>query len=265
MNNTLLTITFIVIVVSALAAATIVGIKLRRALWKIHTQLDGLQTRLNTATRRIGQISTAVDVTARETQNAVFLTQIGLRFPVFFGGWSVDTFLGKFLVQHLVEFRPTTILELGSGSSTTLIARTLQAMGINDSTHIAVDHESKYLGISKDYARLNGVEERVIWLDCPLQHFQEFDKLWYGGLTEKLAGRKIDLLIIDGPPAPLQPMSRYPALPLLLPFMSEHCTIVLDDAIRDEEQEIARRWVAENPMFSIELLLDGHGMAVLSR
>ncbi|MDP1678927.1 MAG: hypothetical protein Q8L02_02160 [Candidatus Nitrotoga sp.] len=47
--------------------------------------------------------------------------------------------------------------------------------------------------------------------------------------------------------------------------MSEHCTIVLDDAIRDEEQEIARRWVAEHPGFTLELSLDGHGMAVLSR
>ncbi len=265
MINTLLIITLIVIVVSALAAATIVGIRLRRALWEIHTQLNGLQTQLNTTTKRIKQISTAVDVTARETQNAVFLTQIGLRFPVFFGGWSIDTFLGKFLVQHLVEFRPTTILELGSGSSTTLIARTLQSMGINDNTHIAVDHESKYLGISRDYARLNGVEDRVIWLACPLQHYQELDKLWYGGIVEKLAGKKIDLLIIDGPPAPLQPMSRYPALPLLLPFMSEHCTVVLDDAIRDEEQEIARRWIHENPEFSLTLSLDGHGLAILTR
>lgn len=54
-------------------------------------------------------------------------------------------------------------------------------------------------------------------------------------------------------------------LPLRLPLMSEHCTKVLDDVIRDEEQEIARRWVAENPGFTLELLLDGHGMAVLSR
>lgn len=231
---------------------------IRRDSNRIETKLDQLHNQTNKS----------IEATSRATQetvNAICLSSLGLQFPVFLGGWSIDTFLGKFLVQHLVEHRPKCIVELGSGSSTTLIARTLHLMGINNCEHVAVDHEAKYLAISRDYARLNGLEDRVTWLECPLQHYEKLDKLWYGGIVEKLAGKKIDLLIIDGPPGSLQPMSRFPALPLLLPFMSEHCTLVLDDAIRDEEQEIARRWVAENPMFSVELLLDGHGMAVLSR
>ena len=202
---------------------------------------------------------------AAESVNASCINTLGFKFPVFLGGWSIDTFLGRFLIQHLLEHRPKCIVELGSGSSTIIIARTLQILEEKDTSHIAVDHEAKYLGLTRDTAQLNGVAEGVEFLHCPLVQYESLDKLWYGGLTEKLADRKIDLLIIDGPPGPLQPMSRYPALPLLLPHMSEHCTVILDDAARDEEQEIARRWVAENPEFNLTFAPEGHGLAILTR
>ncbi len=40
-------------------------------------------------------------------------------------------------------------------------------------------------------------------------------KLWYGGIIDQLKGKKIDLLIIDGPPGSLQKHSRFPALPVI--------------------------------------------------
>jgi len=145
------------------------------------------------------------------------------------------------------------------------MARALQILDEKDTAHIAVDHESKYLDLTRVSAQLNGVSEGIEFLHCPLERYESLDKLWYGGLAERLGDRKIDLLVIDGPPGPLQPMSRYPALPLLKPYMSEHCTVILDDAIRNEEQEIARRWAQENPEFNLEFTREGHGIAILSR
>lgn len=200
-----------------------------------------------------------------ESLNATSLASLGFKFPVFLGGWSIDSFLGRYLIQHLLEHRPKCIVELGSGSSTILIARTLQILDEKGTIHIAVDHEAKYLGLTRDTAQLNGVAESVEFLHCPLERYESLDKLWYGGLTERLAGRKIDLLIIDGPPGPLQPMSRYPALPVLAAHLAKHCTIILDDAIRQEEQEIAKLWVQEHPEFTLNFSLEGHGMAVLAR
>jgi predicted O-methyltransferase YrrM len=239
--------------------------KLRQWVQAIRLDSNRIEAKLNQLHSQTNKSIESISRATQETVNAVCISSLGFQFPIFLGGWSIDAFLGKFLVQHLMEHRPKCIVELGSGSSTILIARTLQLMGINYCDHVAVDHEAKYLAISRDYARLNGLEDRVTWLDCPLQHYQELDKLWYGGLTEKLADRKIDLLIIDGPPGPLQPMSRYPALPLLLPYMSEHCTIILDDAIRSEEQDIARRWVQESPNFNLTFTHEGHGLAILTR
>lgn len=210
-------------------------------------------------------IGTAMDNVTAESVNAACINSLGFRFPVFLGGWSMDTFLGRYLIQYLLEHRPKCIVELGSGSSTIIIARTLQILGEKETVHIAVDHETKYLGLTRDAAQLNSVAEGIEFLCCPLEQYESLDKLWYGGLAEKLADCRIDLLIIDGPPGPLQPLSRYPALPILMPFLAEHCTVVLDDAARGDEQEIIRCWQNEFPGFTLDLILEGHGAAVLSR
>src|SRR5690606_18547556 len=55
----------------------------------------------------------------------------------------------------------------------------------------------------------------------------------------------IDLLIVDGPPATTGQLARYPALPLLAERLSPGAVVVLDDAERDAEAEIARRWCEE--------------------
>ncbi|MCD6705014.1 MAG: class I SAM-dependent methyltransferase [Thiobacillus sp.] len=245
-----------------LAILTAIAFKLRGWFWNIHTDIASLHRALEASKE---EVRARIAAATLEIINANSLNQLGQTFPVFLGGWSVDAFLGRWLIQHLVEERPKCILELGSGSSTVLIARSLQLLGEADTAHIVVDHEVKYLGITRDISQLNGVADNVEFLHCPLENYASVDKLWYGGLIERLGAHKIDLLIIDGPPGPLQPMSRYPALPLLMEHLAEHCTIVLDDAVREEEQEIARRWINENPGFELTVSFDGHGLAILKR
>ena len=210
-------------------------------------------------------MTNAISSATAESVNAACINSIGFRFPVFLGAWSIDTFLARYLIQHLLEHRPKCIVELGSGSSTIVIGKVLQLLGESGVAHIAVGHEEKYLALTRELAQLNGVDSTVEFLHCPLERYEAIDKLWYAGLAEKLAGRKIDVLLVDGPPGPLQHHSRYPALPVLAPLLNEHCTVILDDAIREQEQEIARQWVGEHPGFGLELTLEGHGMAVLTR
>ena len=206
-----------------------------------------------------------VDFTSLEIQNTTALTALGLKYPVFLGGWSIDSFLGRWLSQHLLENRPQCIVEIGSGSSTTLIARTMELLGENNITHFSVDHDKRYLDITRDITKLNGLEDRIEFIHAPLVHYEEIDMLWYESLSKTLNGHKIDLLIVDAPPGQIQPLSRYPAMPLLVSLLNEHCTVVLDDASRDEEQQIAHRWTKENPTFNLEIIQEGHGMAILSR
>lgn len=198
-------------------------------------------------------------------QNSISLNHLNFEFPVFFGEWSIDSFLAKRLVQHVVEFQPSVILELGSGSSTILIAKSMKKLGLRDYEHISIDHEIRYLNQTKLLAELNGVSDRITFAECPLEELPDSKTQWYGQLLNHLEGKKIDLLIVDGPPGPIQTDSRYPALPMLLPFLSSNCTIFLDDTSRHDEESIAKRWADSFQDFELELVKEGHGHAILTR
>lgn len=240
-----------------------VGLKIRARFQHLDGQLtrlsDGLYRRLSS------QLAEALEDKTQEVQNAVALAQIGFRYPLFLAGWSIDSFLGKFLAQHLLETPPKLILELGSGSSTLLIARCLEQLGYKSYRHIVVDHDSRYLELTRKFLQVNNLEEMVEYWDCPLRPVEGVDQRWYSGLTDRLDHLAIDLLIVDGPPGRLQGESRYPALPKLYPFLADHCTVVLDDAGRADELSIVRKWGERYPELSAEYFPPGHGFAVLRR
>lgn len=199
-----------------------------------------------------------------EIQNTTSLSSLHFTYPVFFGGWSIDSYLGKFLIQYFAENKPDVILEIGSGSSTLLISRCCNLTGIKPE-HIVVDHESRYLDLTRRYAELNDLAEGMVFLECPLGDIEMAGYKWYSDLKEKIGDIKIDLLLIDGPPGSVQVDSRYPAMPMLYNFLSEHCTVILDDACRPEEKNIAERWQGLCPEFSLEFLNGGHQAAILRR
>ncbi len=262
-NLSLIAIALLIVIIGLLVA---LAFKLRSWMWDIHRDAVSLGNALKHYHQEANtKLITAITEAKMENINAICLAPLRLEFPVFLGGWSIDSFLGRQLVQHILEYRPKCVVELGSGTSTILIARTLMLLEESDVTHIVVDHEEKYLDLTRNIARLNGVANHIEFIYCPLVRYEAFDKLWYSDLTEWLETQKIDLLVVDGPPGYLQPHSRYPALPLLHPLLAEHCTIVLDDAIRQEEHEIAQQWVAEFPEFKLEIRTDGHGIATLMR
>jgi hypothetical protein len=48
-------------------------------------------------------------------------------------------------------------------------------------------------------------------------------------------------------------------------LLSDRCVVVLDDAGRKEEREIARAWVRDVPGFELTFSHESHGQAILSR
>lgn len=254
----------------------LIGSLLMLLAFKLRSWVWGLHNKSNILLNEMRQLRQAVkEASARQTKatadanlesvNATCLTALGLKFPVFLGSWSIDAFLGRWLVQHVHARRPKCIVELGSGSSTVLIAKTLALLNETNVEHIAIDHEAHFLRITRELAMLNDVGHDIQYLHCPLVRYESHDRLWYQGLAEKLAGKKIDLLLVDGPPGPLQPMSRLPALPELRSLLADNCTVVLDDSIRDDEQRIAKEWVKHFPDFGLTFQREGHGQAILSR
>jgi hypothetical protein len=73
----------------------------------------------------------------------------------------------------------------------------------------------------------------------------EAPREWYDAETvvSALASSPVDLLLVDGPPGGRR-LSRYPAVPELSAHLSPGAIVMLDDARRPAEREIARQWSA---------------------
>jgi len=192
------------------------------------------------------------------------LNALPLRYPLFFGRWSIDGVTAKCILDTIVERKPRVVLELGGGTSTVLIAAALQVIELPETRHIAVDHQQEFLDATRRNVLLQHLSREVEYWCCPV--LPEDDKVapnWYGGLPERLGSTKIDLLIVDGPPGNLQDQARRPALEVLAPYLAPGAVVILDDALRDDELKIVEKWCQDIPGITVELTSHGKGCARL--
>lgn len=187
----------------------------------------------------------------------------GLHFPYpfFLTGWTIHGFLAHRLVELLEERQPTVVVELGSGSSTVLIAAMIDRLAMAKATHISVDHMSQYLRRTEQALERQRLAARPRLLLCPLEPSSVDGIPWYSGLPAQLAGLKIDLLLVDGPPGGDHPLSRLPALDLLRPLLAPGATVLLDDVKRPAEAQIVERWSQSHPDLQVRINTHGKGYA----
>ena len=102
-------------------------------------------------------------------------------------------------------------------------------------------------------------------IHAPLQNVQLNSENFQWYALDNLPEVEIDMLVIDGPPGFLQKHSRYPALPMLNEILGEHSAIFLDDAAREDEQELVRRWLKAYPEFQAEYIENNRGCFILKR
>ncbi len=159
--------------------------------------------------------------------------------------WSAGADFLQILVDQVHERRPARILECSSGLTTLFMARVCQLVGSGGV--ISLENGPRFAQASRIALESYGLEAWAEVLDAPLvetpleeQHWQ-----WYDLAALKVDA--VDMLVIDGPPGFLQPLSRYPALPRLADRLAPGAVILLDDAARSDEQAIVERWVAEYP------------------
>lgn len=167
--------------------------------------------------------------------------------------------LGDYCLQH----RPKTILECSSGTSSLVLSRCCQ---LNQYGHVySLENGEAFVEQTQqqlDDFSLSGYADII---HAPLiDHHVDGERFqWYD--LKILTVRDIDLLVIDGPPGFIQKHSRFPALPLLNHLLAEHCTVYLDDAAREDEQEIVKRWLLMYPEFQAEYIENERGCFILKR
>ena len=180
-------------------------------------------------------------------------------------GWAASPDLLAVLVDLVITERPSLVVECGSGASTLWLALAMRQFEI-DGRIIALDHDPVFGGKTRDLLARHGVGDLAEVRDAPLETFSLDGETysWYARAAwEDLTG--IDLLFVDGPPTATGHRARYPALPLLSPALSPAATVVLDDLLVPDMQEVLRLWLDAYPDFGSEILPLEKQAAVLRR
>jgi predicted O-methyltransferase YrrM len=180
-------------------------------------------------------------------------------------GWAASPDLLLVLVDLVITGRPSRVVECGSGASTLWLALAMRKFKI-DGRIIALDHDPVFGGKTRDLLARHDVSDLAEVRDAPLESYDLAGETysWYARRAwEDLAG--IDLLFVDGPPAATGPQARYPALPLLSGSLSPVATVVLDDLVVPDMQQVLRLWLDAYPGFTSEVLPLEKQAAVLRR
>jgi predicted O-methyltransferase YrrM len=159
-------------------------------------------------------------------------------------------------IADLVRTRkPRLVVELGSGVSTLIVAKA------GARKVISIDNSAEFAEKTREMLRahkVRGVEVRVAPLKAHASGVQ-----WYD--TAKLKDlKKIDMLIIDGPPGSKNPDARKPALKELLAKLSPNAVVVIDDVKRPGERQMAEAFVKALPRHTLNILNHEKGTAVIS-
>ena len=166
-------------------------------------------------------------------------------------GWAASPdFLLK-VTEFIIEKKPKLILEASSGVSTLVAAQALSKNG--SGRIISLEHDSKYLDITRKMIELHGLQDIVSLVYAPIKEIDVNGRkwLWYDINNLKI-DEGIDLLVIDGPPGSTQKLARYPAVPLFYNKLNKEACILLDDGKRNDEKTTARLWANEFPSLRVE-------------
>lgn len=163
--------------------------------------------------------------------------------------------------NDVVIRRRRTIVELGSGISTVVLARLLGQTG---GRLVSVDHDEQWLAIVADLLTAAGLRDAVRLHHAPLVAGW-YDRASMAKALTDADGAAVDLLVVDGPPAwrPGTEMSRLPAAEALTPHLSPDATVILDDLHRPGEQEIVRCWARDHGWPLVVRAAEGIAEAVL--
>lgn len=221
-----------------IALATLVLIVLAITLYKVrrvHQMLYGVST--NDSVQQVYRQIEALHFLYRELA-------VQRPLPPLRGFAASPDFLRE-IVRSIRETQIQRVVELGSGASTIVAARSLE---LNGSGHLySLDHDAKYAEKTRELLREQGLQDWATVIHAPLISHDIRGELYQWYSLKNLPEFAIDLLIVDGPPAATQKHARYPALPLLRSRLAKTGVVIADDTSRRDDAEVIVRWSEEHP------------------
>jgi len=184
---------------------------------------------------------------------------INLRSPLpVMGEWAAAPDFLQIIAEIILDRKPETIVECGSGASTVVVGYLLEK---NERGRIfSLENKNNFYEKNKHLIARHNLSQYVSIVDAPLveckvnNHSYE----WYD--TTQIADlESIDMLIVDGPAG-----NRYPVLPLLFNQLSDNVFVIIDDCKREKDGENILRWLAEFP-FEAEWVNTEKGTCILRK
>ena len=169
--------------------------------------------------------------------------------------WAASPDLLLTLAQLVRTHNPKLVVELGSGVSTLVVAKA------GAKKVISIDNSAEFAGKTREVLKehkVRGVEIRVAELKA---HISGVD--WYDTNVIKDL-KRIDLLIVDGPPGSKNPQARMPARAEFIAKLSPKAIIVIDDVNRDGERKLAEAFAKALPNHILTIYPHEKGTAVIS-
>ena len=169
-------------------------------------------------------------------------------------GWAGSPDLLLTLAHIVKTSKPKLVVELGSGVSTVVMAKA------GAKKVISFDGSEEYAGHTRNLLKAHGIKSAEVRYS-KLAPFKNSSG-WYDPKSFKDL-KKIDLLVIDGPPGGDDVNGRYPALEVLLSKLSSNAIVILDDAKRIGERKLAEDFAAALPKHSLTILDHEKGTAII--
>ena len=184
--------------------------------------------------------------------------------PRFRDLWSISPDFGYLVTRNILDEKPDTVIEFGSGLTTLLVGLALKKNGTGKI--VSIDQDEKYFDKTKRLISKFRLEDYVDLKLCSIEtiHLHGKQRKWYA--TQFLD--KIDtvqMIIVDGPPGSIQDKARYPALPVLYDKIDKHFICFVDDYNRTAEEQMVDDWMNMYPDISLEKINTETGAALIRR
>lgn len=183
-----------------------------------------------------------INLELNKLSGEILISGFHLNIPPVFTEWTIDGDLLKIIIDDIYNKKYNiNILELGSGLSTIILSQILNKL--NNGKLYSIEHDRIFYEKTKKLLELNKLDNICDLFFSPLEnvYINGIKWIWYNTYFLSKVNN-IDILIIDGPPAYIQKMSRFPALPILIDKLNYNISIYLDDGNREDEKKIIREW-----------------------
>lgn len=150
------------------------------------------------------------------------------------------------------------IVECGCGISSAVIAL---AIGLRPCRFISLEQDEHWMELTRATLSNLGLDGRVQLVHAPMRSISFAGREFQAHDAGALGETKINLLLIDAPPAEI---GRAGVVPMLGGNLQKHALVLLDDAARTGEGECVRMWAAEGRVEIQTFVPIGTGMAVLN-